>query len=264
MGNIILTNQFKTVEAAYITARSQAIGYDPVNVMDRTLLRRRFRADDFTINDYVWKARFVPTARIYAVALLDVNFSKVRLQGNTADTWGAPAYPGTDLAVATNPRTNRKSIYIDLGATGENYEYWRIFIPSSALAFGRYTEKIEIGTVCFLTSASPLSENISQNLEETVTHFYKTSVNQRVKTGELVRWEASLNFDNRPKDTEPDLLNVNLIDMSAPLLFYKNLGDTSEVYVCVKDNSLTVDWYQVNGISGGRLKLRENYMIGEN
>jgi len=51
MGNIIFSSDIITVLEAAVTPRSVTSGYDAINVMDHTRLKRRFRADDVLADD---------------------------------------------------------------------------------------------------------------------------------------------------------------------------------------------------------------------
>jgi len=261
---IIVSNSFKTVDYTLITARSATTGYDKVNVMDRVNLKRRFRAADITTNDYLLKFRFVPTARIYGIFLNDVNFSAVRIEGNESDSWADPTYAGSDLTVSQNPITGRYQIFINLGSSGVNLEYWRIFIPSTATLVNSNVSFWEVGTVCFMTSLTELAHNMSYGYTQTGKHFYSTAVNDRVKTGEEIRWQGQLVFGNRSDSNETELWTLNQMDMSLPFFYYENDGDTSRGYLCVRDGSIQVNRFTYNGITGNSIAIKEAYMIGEN
>ena len=261
MGNVIFSNNFVTVADAAITARSQAAGYAKINVMDRWNPKRRFRANDKTTNDFLINIDGGATQTLAGIFLNKVNFSKVRIQGHATDDWGSPTYPGTDLTVTPNKTTGYGHVYIPL--TGFDYQWKRIFIPTGATGIGPYTTKWEIGTLCMLSAVTELAHNISYGSGQTGTHFYKRAVNERIKTGEDIRWEGSLVFGNRPTDHEAELWTLNRMDMSLPFVYYENLGDTSEAYLCVRDDSIEIKRFTYGGISGNTIKIKEAYRIDE-
>lgn len=262
MSNIIVSNSFRNVADADITARSQATGYGKVNVMDRWNLKRRFRADDITANNYLLKFYHTTPQTFVGVFLNDVNFDAVQLQGNGADSWTVPDYAGTEIEVFQNKITGRSQVYIPI--SGFSNAYSRIFISSGAGPVGSYQTKWEIGTVCFLTAITELSRDMGYEYGQTARHFFKTSVNERVKLGEEIRWEGSLVFGNRELDEEDELWTLNQIDMSLPFLFYENKGDTAAAYLCVRDDSIEIKRISYNAVAGNTIKIKEAYMIGEN
>lgn len=260
MGNIIVSNSFVTVADASITARSAVAGYDKVNVMDRWNLKRRFRADDVTATDYLMKFDFGTTQTLVGIFLNDVNFNKVKIEGHATDSWSSPTYPGTDLTVSQNPVTGRYQIYIPVTFA---YRWLRIYIPAGTTAVGDYTTKWEIGTVCFLSAVTTLAKNMSWDYGQTGKHFYKDSVNERVQTGEEIRWEGSLVFGNRTTSNETELWTLNKMNMALPFVYYENGGNTSEAYLCVRDDSVEIKQFTYGLVSGNTIKIKEAYMIGE-
>ncbi|MBU2249093.1 MAG: hypothetical protein KKD77_20265 [Gammaproteobacteria bacterium] len=256
---IIFSNAFVDVLDASITARSQAAGYVKANVMDRNDMKRRFRADDVTANDYLLKFNFGAAQALVGVFLNDVTFNKVKIQGHASDAWGAPTYPGTDLTVSQNAITGRYQIYIPL--TAFSYQYLRIFIPSGTTAVGDYTTKWEIGTVCFLSSVTTLSKDMAYGYGQTGRHFYNTAINERISTGEEIRWEGNIVFGNRSTDYESELWTVNRMDMSLPFVYYENNGNTANAYLCVRDDSIETTRLAPNVLAGNTIKIKEAYMI---
>jgi len=258
MGNIILSNSFVDVADASITARSAATGYAKINVMDRWNMKRRFRADDKTANDYLLKFDFGAAQTLVGIFLNDVNFDKVKIQGHASDDWGSPTYAGTDLTVSRNPVTGRGQIYIPVTF---NLRWLRIFIPSGTTAVGSYTTKWEIGAVCFLSAVTTLSHNMSYGYGQTGEHFYKESVNERVKTAEAIRWRGKIVFGNRATTDKTELQTANQMDMALPFVYYENRGNTSEACLCVRDNSIEIDEFTYGAVTGNTVTIKEAYML---
>lgn len=261
MGKIVLSNSFVTVADASITARSTdaSIGAK-VNVMDRWHLKRRFRANDVTTNDYLLKFNFGAAQTLVAVTLQDVNFNKVKIQGHASDTWTSPSYAGSDLTVSQNAITGRYNIYIPL--TAFNYQYLRVFIPTGTTAVGTYTTKWEAGTLCFLSAQTTLTKNTSFGYAQSGQHSYRDiqlphGGSERVLTGSSIAWNGSLVFGNRYKTSATELYTLNAMDMAQPLVYYRNNSDTSEVYLCVRDGAIETTEFTYNMISGGSIKLKE-------
>jgi len=259
MGNIILSNSFVDVANTNITARSEATGYAKINVMDRWNMKRRFRADDKTANDYLLKFDFGAAQTLVGVFLNDVNFNKVKIEGHASDSWGAPSYAGTDLTVSQNPVTGRYQIYIPL--TAFNYQWLRIFIPSGTTAVGTYTTKWEVGAVCFLSAATTLSHNMSYGYGYKGDHFYKNAVNERIQLSESMRWQGRLVFGNRASSDKTELQTVNQMNMALPFVYYENRGNTSEAYLCVRDDSIEIEEFTYGAVTGNTITIKEAYML---
>ena len=262
MGNIIVSSSFVDVASANITTRTASTGYDAINVMDRWNLKQRFRAGDANTNDWLMKFYFGGVQTIVGILLYDVNFSKVKIQGHGADSWGGSLdYAGTDLTVSQNAITGRYQIYIPLTAFTPTYS--RIFIPSGTAAVSGYTTKWEIGAVCFLSSVTTLVHNVSYGYEQTGKHFYKTSVNERIQTGEEIRWQGRLPFGNRSTANEAELWALNRMNMAQPFVYYENGSDTSAAYLCIRDDAVAITQFTYGGVTGNSIAIKEVYKIGE-
>lgn len=261
MGNIVFSNSFVNVADANITARTTdaSVGAK-VNVMDRWHLKRRFRANDVTANDYLLKFNFGAAQTLVAVVLLDVNFNTVKIQGHATDVWTSPSYAGTNLTVSQNAITGRYNIYIPL--TAFNYQYLRVFIPTGTTAVGTYTTKWEVGTVCFLSAQTTLAHNMSYGFKQSGQHFYRENQaphggTERILVGSSIAWNGVLPFGNRASSYGEELNTVNKMDMAQPIIYYHNDSDTSEVYLCVRDDVIELSRGAYSIVSGNSIRLRE-------
>jgi hypothetical protein len=70
---------------------------------------------------------FGAAKQIDGVLLVRCNFASVRIQGNTADSWGAPAF--NQLYTVAQSQFNWR-YQLGVRLTGFNYQYMRIFIPT--------------------------------------------------------------------------------------------------------------------------------------
>lgn len=251
MGNIIFSTDIITVSDAEITPRSQLTGYDDENIMDLWRLKRRFRADDLTQSDTNPLLRIDMSAAktVPALVIDDVNFDTVCIKGHASDLttdWTTASFAGSDLTVSQNPITGRYSIFIPL--TDFDYRWMAIMTPAAASAVGSYTTKWEVGRVAILDTYTELTANMAYGFYQGADQQYADIAiphggRDRIDlSGGLVRWRGKVRWGNRSTANVADLRTINLLGMSDPLVFYLNNGNTSEVYICVKENMLGAAW----------------------
>jgi len=79
---------------------------------------------------------------------------------------------------------------------------------------------------------------------------------ERDSLGDM-QWSGTLTFGVRTTTEEADLTTLNNLDISETLVYYENAGDTSKVYVCLRDDHYK-GTYLANGIvTGNSIKLTE-------
>lgn len=256
------SNSFVVVDDDYITARSTATGFPKIGVMDFWNWKRRFRANDLTTNDYLLKFRMVPTTALVGIFLNDVNFDTIRVEAHGTDSWTDPDFSTGDLTVSPNKITDTYGIYIPMTGYASSKEWIRLFIPSGTFAVGSYTTKWEICTVCFLYSSIQLAHGIALDYVQEPYHFYKDCINERIKTGEIIRWQAQMPFGNRDIASPEDWYNVGKMDMSEPFIFYDDRESTADAHLCVRDDSLKFTEFDLNAMHGNSVAVREVYKIG--
>lgn len=266
MGNIILTNSFINVTDAYITARSQATGYDKQNVVDLWHLMRRFRADDLTKSDTnpLLVFDFGAAQDVAAVAVIGVNFDKVRIKGHDSDLgtdWSAADFDSGNVSVSMNALTRRYQCYVPL--TAFDYRYLAVMTPAATSAVGSYTDAWEVCKVAIVESATPLSVNMGYGYRRKAAKPYKDvsllhGGGERVGLGDARRFEATLVFDGlRAESEEAEMWALNALDESGPVLFYENRGDTSAVYVCLRDDGYEGVVVHNGLVEGNQIRIRE-------
>jgi len=258
MGNIIFSNDF--VDLGTITSRSEASGYADDNIKDHWHLKRRFRANDVTANNWLLKFNFGAAKSVVGVFLNDVNFDKVKIQGHSSDTWGSPSYNGSEITISRDEIVDRYKVYIPI--SGFNLQWMRIFIPSGAAAVGDYTTKWEVGTVVVLDSATMLAKNMAYGYERDGKKAFSDidlphGGFERVNLGDDLRWEAKLAFDIREESEESELWIVNNYNIGDPVIFYENREDTSKAYLCLRDDSYRLTLTEYNIIEGNAIRLKE-------
>ena len=258
MGNIILSNDF--VSLSTITSRTEATGYADDNVGEHWHLKRRFRANDVTANDWLLKFNFGAAKTVVGVFLNDVNFDKVKIQGHATDAWGTPSYDGSEITISRDAIVDRYKVYIPI--TGFNLQWMRIFIPSGASAVGDYTTKWEVGTIIVLDSITALAKNMAYGYERTAKKAF-TDIKlphggfERVNLGDAPRWEGKLIFGMRDDDDESELWTINNYNIGDPLLFYENDTSTSRVYLCLRDDAYRGTSKSHDVVMGNVIRLKE-------
>lgn len=260
MGNIILSNSFVDVSNANITARSEASGYPKLNTMDRIHALRPFRADDVTTDDYLLKFNFGAAQSLDAILINHVNFDEVAIQGNATDSWTSPSYDGSDLDISQNKWTGRYQIYIPL--TSFNYQYLRIYIPPTASAVGDYTTKWQVGTVCFLSSITTLTKNMSYGYKRSADIAGDTinlpyGGQELVEKGDDYKFSCSLVFDRRRESEESELLTVNRMNRNRPIVFYENRGETQDAWLMKRDTAYSGTISSYNVVTGTAMRFTE-------
>ena len=248
------------IDLGTITSRTEASGYSDDNVADKWRLKRRFRAGDNNTNDWLLKFNLGSAKSVAAIVLLDVNFDTVQFQGHASDSWGAPSYESSELTVSQNKLTGRYNIYATIG---ETYQWWRIFIPSGASAVGSYTSKWEVGTVAILDSATEFTRNISYGYTRSAEDAIKEiklphgGVEAVDIGGGVLKWIGEFEWENIQETNEDEVWALGRQGRAAPLIWYENDGDTSQVYCCRRATNFTGTIQGYNQRSTSIIRLEE-------
>jgi len=162
--------------------------------------------------------------------------------------------------ISQDDETGRYNIFADLSGIPFNNQYLRLYIPQSATAVGDYTDKWQIGSLCCLSSATALTQNMSygytERAEEPRKSIELSNLGSRETiTGNLVRWSADVYFGNRTPANRTEMLALNR--MAAPIVFYENLDNTANVRICRLDSTLEIVWSGYNRIEGSGLRYVE-------
>jgi len=255
MPNTIVSSDF--IDLGTITSRTEDASFPDGNVGDLWHLKRRFRANDANVNDWLLKFDFLAAKSVVAIVLNDVNFDEVRIQGDNEVDFNAPIqYDSGIVDIALDEIVDRYKVYIPL--TGFNYQWMRIFIPNSAAAVGSYTTKWGMGSAVVLDSITEITKNTYsrtsvkafQNIE------LQSGGRERVGLGEI-GWEGTIGFDVRKESNETSLWELNNMDSADPLIFYENDGDTSRVYLCLRDNAYEGELIYSGVARGNSVKFKE-------
>ena len=264
MANIIFTNDIITVADANITVQSTATGFAKANVFNHGTLKRRWRMDSLTksaVNPVI-NLDMTSVRTLTAIVLYDVNFDKVNILGHASDlgtNWAAPTFDSTAITISKDAQTGRYDVYIPL--TAFNYRYLAIIIPAAASAVGTYTTKWEIGDVVLLDSGSAFSKNMalgySRGAEQAFAELKLASGHVERSTLGDMQWMGILEFGVRTTTEEADLTTLNNLDISETLIFYENAGDTSKVYVCLRDDHYKGTYLANDIVTSNSFKLTE-------
>lgn len=265
MGNVILAGDFSTaIASSDITARSEAANNPTSNLLDYWYLKKDFRSTDAAVGNYLILMDFGAARSLNGVFFNDVNFDRVSLQGATGSTapdsttWDSPDYD-TEFTVSLDTRVGRRKVYCN--TTGFNYRYLRVYLSSDAVISGDLSVWA-IGNLALLESGSTktikLSENISYgyqyNAEKPIQdNAKKGGSKERIEQGTNRIWHGEIPFGLRSSTDETQLWKVNALDISEPLIFYENEGNTQYAYLCLRENSVSIvregpDLYQPESI----------------
>jgi len=252
------------VDLGIITSKSQDVNYPDDNVEDYWHLKRRFRAQNINVNDWLLEFELEEYGEpIVGIFLNDVNFDKVQIQGTDTDDpgdpgWGNPEYPGSVIDVSQDERVDRYKVYIPL--VGFDYNILRIFIPATASVVpDDYAGAWEIGSVVLLGSTFSVPKNAYTRKSSKV---YQDLVLphggfERVALGDELSWEGSFSIDLRAESDESDYWPINLLESDQPLIFYENAEDTSKAYLCLRDTDFEANLLYRGAFRGNTIKLKE-------
>ena len=88
----------------------------------------------WTVATDSWIVCDLGSAQAIAVgAVINANFTSFRVQGNAADSWGAPSYNQL-LTVARGPNGRYQHAHRTTGSP--SFRYWRFFVPTQATTDG--------------------------------------------------------------------------------------------------------------------------------
>lgn len=265
MGNLIITNDLISVADAEITARSTAAGFEKKAVMDFWHLKRRHRADDLVKSDVnpLFRLDMGAAMTVAAILLNDINYDKVRIRGHATDLnndWTASTFDSGDVTVSQNAWTGRYQAFIPL--TAFDLRWIAVCTPAAASAVGSYLTKWETGTVVLLDSATALTVNMSYGFQEWADDGYDEVTFpggglERVNLRDEMRWYCQCPFGARTPTDETELKTLNRYHRAEPLVWYRNNSDTSEAYLCVRDDPYKSETQALNIVNGNTLSFKE-------
>lgn len=238
-----------------ITSRSEDASFPDGNVGDQWHLKRRFRAGDANVNDWLLRFDLGAAKTIEAVVLDDVNFDAVKL--DFGDASGGADDTSGDLVVNIDTVVNRyKIIYIPTAVITRRHV--EIHIPAGTSAVGSYTAKWEVGRVGVLDSVTEITKNTYSRTS--IKAFRDIDLpsggRERVGLGEI-GWEGSIGFDTRKESDEASLWALNNMDVAEPLMLYENDSVTNKVYFCLRDDAYAGELIYHGVARGNSVKFKE-------
>ena len=254
---MIITTAYLT--GLTFTARSAEASYPATNLDDLWHLKRRFRAADATKSDtdYLIKINFGAAQALAAVFLNDINFNKIRIRGHASDlgnNWGAATFDSGELTVSLDAWTQRYKIVAEL--TAFNYQWIAIQVPAAATMVGDYTTKFEIGSILCLTAITALTADPTEYEQETYQPSVDIGRSGKIAISDILEWRGKLTFGPRSTSNEAELIAINAMDYTTPILFYDETG-TEAAWIVVKDNNYAGNQFIPDIVRGNTINLRE-------
>ena len=258
MSNIIVSGDF--VDLGTITSRSETAAYPDDNVEDYWFLRRRFRAADDDVNDWLLRFDFGAATPVEGVFLNGVNFDQVIIQGDGSGTFATPPFTSATASIILDERVNRHKVFIPL--TAFNNQNLEIRIPAGTNATGTYQTLWEVGSVVVLHSIQTLTHNMIWGYKRRAEKPYEDIIQphggiERVNLGDNYQWLGNAIFGKRTVTEEADLWTLNLIDLADPMIFYENDSDTSKAYLCVRDDAYEGTLEYLDLTIGNAIRFKE-------
>ena len=161
---LLYTNLLKT-EQAPVTGSSEASEYPASNVWTDNYAEV-WRSTAAGASAETLTVDLGAAQDVDAVALGNVNFrstATVTIAGNSADSWGAPAF-GPETIVATGLDGVRRNLYHELSSS-QNLRYWRISVTDN----GNPDGFLEVGEL-WLGEQVTMTDSFDQGIE--FTHGY--------------------------------------------------------------------------------------------
>ncbi len=263
MGNVIITNKIKASSSTAITMRSNSARYPKKNALIYTNLGRRARSTDVTGSTWLFKLHLGSAkTKLEGIMLNDVNFSKIRIEASTVDSWASPSY-ATTKAVFLDSFVNRYKVYIPVNV---NHMYIRGYIPAGASVVGSVTTAWSISSIVLLTSAPRLAQNIAYGYTRRATKPYRDITLsyggiRRVSLSSNLRWEADVPLGARASTDETELWTINAMDNAKPFVFYEGSSSsgiaTSKAYLCLRSADYQGEWISKKNVRGNIIRFEE-------
>jgi len=256
---LIYTQDFIRVADAAITARSTTAGFADVDIMDFWHLKARHRAADLTKSDTnpLFRIDMGAAKTVVAVYISDCNYNKVRIRAHASDlttNWSTSTYNGGDVTLSLNPWTGRYQGFVPAVF---NLRWLAICTPAAASAVGSYVTYWETGVVAIMDSVTQLSAAehgypFAQLADHAVLDVGRSG---RVSLSDVLAWQGELTYQVI-ESAEAELMVLNRAGRATPMLLYFNAGDTSQAYLCLRDDPWRGEITQYNSVQG-KMRFRE-------
>ncbi len=266
MGNLILSNDFITVNNSDITIRSERTGYPKIDIMDYDHLGLTSQANDLTKNDAnpLYRIDLGSAQTVAGIFLNHINYDKIRFWGHATDlgvNWAAADFDsGSDHSVSQNALNGRRQIFLPL--TAFNYRWIAWTTPVAASAVGPQTTYWETSSIAILDSYITLSKNMSKNYRRTAQKAYRdinlpSGGQQRVSLSDHYQVELECSFGVRTEADEAELWTLNRLDHQKPLVLYENRGSDEDAYLMLRNANYQGTFIANEIVRGNSISFKE-------
>lgn len=230
MGNVISSASFAT-PSGYIKSSENA-AYLASLIGQYTNPYRRWAATDCVSGSTYVGIDYGSPVALVAVVLDTLNVASVKIQAHTADSWGTPDYDTGAIAVSQDGWDGRYKLYQAVSATKR---YWRVVTNTSTTTDG--TSTMRCGAWLGLTAVTQWGQNhgLPYGIETCqavlANDDFASEVDEPIELGNRY---AILNLTQSLVPVGSLSMLTTLLGHSAaqPIVWYRNNGDTSEVYIC--------------------------------
>ncbi|MGE0289113.1 MAG: hypothetical protein AB7I42_22695 [Bradyrhizobium sp.] len=260
MANFVTARYAHFVAPTTATASSSQSSFPATNVLSVTTPNTPWKGTA-TISTSDWVLlNFGAATSLAAIVIDHTNAATLTLKGKATDTsWGSPSWTSGALTVSEDEHSGRRKLYHVPTGTGSpfNYQYLRIECGVSTSTDG--SSNWRIGSVLCVSTISTWDTNTGfphgPEAHEAVDDGLKaggggepTSIGNRYAHIVL---PTSTFTGSTQLQIWKDLLSQSRAD---PLMYYRNNGDDSEVYIChrlgvVRGPSLTApNAYEIQSV----------------
>lgn len=243
MGNLIIAGDFEDIYGtSAVSSRNQDSDHPDNNICDFRHLKKDYRAQDATLDDWLLKIDFGAAQTLAALFLNDVNFNKVKIEGNATDVWTSPSFSET-FNIGLDDRVQRYKAYLTPTLTF-NYRYLRIYIPADATKVWSLPVWA-VGSVAALESVITLSPNITYGYEydsdiEVNDKDKLSGGKERSGRGTNLKWTGEIPIGRRTPTDEAQLWTLNALNRAEPHVLYENEGSTQYAYLCWREGPVRI------------------------
>jgi hypothetical protein len=195
---------------------------------------------------------------IVALALYDVNFGNVIIEGNNTDSWGSPAFSQA-YTITLDERTNRYKLCTILD--NFSFRYIRVVIGAGETILDSLSVH-RIGSIIVVDSVVALSKQFSYGYEYRVDSEVKENVFEcggveKINAG-AVKWEARFTWDPNLKQNEAEVWTINGITKDKLLIFFENT-EADKVYLCHRFTPIKLKYDTPKTVRIPSFEFKENY-----
>lgn len=231
--NPLITAIASDFAAATIAAVSEATNYTAINALDFLRPRQIYKGTGAIASERL-VLDFGATTQLDGLVLLNSNCGAITVAGNASDSWGAPSYADAALVGPDASDAQRKA-FVDLSQTSwasVGYRYLAL-IPIGVAEDG--SGVLKLGGVLPLLSFTTWAKNPNPPYGRTAEDSVRSRgrLDGGVQHASLGPVHTDLTFELRVMTSAQDnaFWALQSYGRGSPIVVYRNMGDTSEVYV---------------------------------